>query len=150
MKTRLALALIAVLAVPAVATAASKGGTGYVGFNSSGDPVAIQMARSGKQIAKAAIELRMKCTSGDQFPFIDRYRGVKVSKSGKFRSTFANQVVDEGQGKTAVFSGSLIGKFNKARTKITGTWSLHSDEKDATGAVTDTCDSGTTHFSATQ
>jgi hypothetical protein len=150
MKTRLALTLVAALALAAPAMAAKSGGTGYVGFNRTGDPVAIQMARSGKQIAKAAMELRMTCKSGDQFPFIDRYAGVKVSKSGAFRSTFSNQTVDEGNGKTAVFSGSLIGKFNKARTKITGTWSLHSDEKDATGAVTDTCDSGTAHFSATQ
>jgi hypothetical protein len=151
MKTRLALTLVSVLAVAApAATAKSGGGTGYVGFNGSGDPVAIQVARSGKQIARAAMELHMTCTSGDQFPFIDRYRGVRVSKSGAFRSSFTNQIVDEGQGKTAVLSGSLVGKFNKARTKITGTWHFHDDEKDATGALTDQCDSGTAHFSATQ
>jgi hypothetical protein len=150
MTTRLALTLVTVLALAAPAMAAKSGGTGYVGFNGSGDPVAIQISHSGKQIAKAAIELRMTCKSGDQFPFVDRYRGVRVSKSGSFRSAFTNQMVDEGQGKTAVLSGSLIGKFNKVRTKVTGTWSLHVDEKDATGVLTDQCDSGTTHFSATQ
>jgi hypothetical protein len=151
MNLRLALALTAVPAlVAAPAMAAKSGGTGYVGFTSSGSPIAIQVSHSGKQIAKAAMELTMTCKSGTQAPFTDRYRNIRISKSGAFRTGFANQPVDEGNGKTATLSGELSGKFNKARTKVSGTWHLHVDEKDATGALTDQCDSGNAHFSATQ
>lgn len=151
MKTRVVLTITAAFAIAAApALAAKSGGTGYVGFTSSGSPIAIQVSHSGKQIAKAAFELNLTCKSGTQAPFTDRYRNVRVSKSGAFRTGFANQTVDEGNGKTATLSGELSGKFNKARTKVSGTWHLHVDEKDATGTLTDQCDSGNAHFSATQ
>jgi hypothetical protein len=150
MKTRLALTFISVLAMAAPAMAAKSGGTGYAGFTSTGAPIAIQVSHDGKQITRAGMELSLKCTSGAEVPFPDLYRRVRVSKSGAFKSSFANQPLDLGNGQTAVFSGSLSGKFNRARTKVSGIWHLHFDAKDAAGTVTDQCDSGNTRFSAIQ
>jgi hypothetical protein len=151
MKITLALTALLVFAAAAPALAAKpSSGTGYAGFTSSGAPIALQVTRSGKKIARAAMELTMTCKSGDQFPFPDRYKNVPVKKTGSFRAEFANQLLDEGQGRQAVISGTMTGKFNRARTKVSGIWHLHVDEKDAAGTLVDQCDSGNARFSATQ
>jgi hypothetical protein len=53
-------------------------------------------------------------------------------------------------GTTTDFEGSVSGAFNKARTKATGKWTFKATDHDATGAVTDTCDSGSVSWSAKQ
>jgi hypothetical protein len=40
--------------------------------------------------------------------------------------------------------------FNKARTKVKGTWATTMTFHDAAGAVTDTCESGTVNWTAKQ
>jgi hypothetical protein len=154
-KASLGLCLVVALCVSALVTPAGaasppKGGGTYGGFTKSGWPLVIQVARSGKQVTRAGIVLDMTCTSGVRFPFPDNYNKLAISKSGAFKSSFADELIDEGQGHFALLSGSISGKLNRARTKITGTWTLHDTERDAQGTPTDQCDSGTVRFSANQ
>ena len=53
-------------------------------------------------------------------------------------------------GTTIDLQGAVSGKFNRSMTSISGTWSFKATEHDATGAVTDTCDSGTINWTAKQ
>ena len=42
----------------------------------------------------------------------------------------------------------MTGRFNKARTRVSGTWTFKATFRDAAGAVVDTCDSGIVNWSA--
>ena len=73
-----------------------------------------------------------------------------MSKKGKFSASFGPQVNRNDDGTTTDFEGSLRGALNKARTKLSGKWQLKVTDHDASGAVTDTCDSGSVSWKAKQ
>jgi hypothetical protein len=64
------------------------------------------------------------------------------------QGSFANPLVDDGQGRFSLLSGEVKGRFNRTRTKATGTWHVHDTERDAMGNPTDQCDSGVVKFTA--
>jgi hypothetical protein len=98
---------------------------------------------------RAAIGVDMTCQSGS-FGYDDGYFKVAITKSGAFKASFANQLVDDGQGRFSLWSGEVKGRFNRARTRVTGTWHVHDTDRDAIGNPTDQCDSGVVKFSAEQ
>ena len=53
-------------------------------------------------------------------------------------------------GTTTDYQGRVTGALNDAKTKITGTWRLIATDHDATGVVTDTCDTGLLTWKAKQ
>ena len=83
------------------------------------------------------------------FSLPDRYLDLKVSKKGRFSSSFTDTVRND-DGTTTDFAGSMSGTLNKAKTKLKGTWSLKVTDHDLAGAVTDTCDAASITWSAKQ
>jgi hypothetical protein len=126
-----------VLAVPAAAPARVLGG-----MTSDGWGVVVDINKSGKQVVQTSIGLNLNCTSGGIVPLPDVYRKLKISKKGKFGASFGPVTSTNPDGTTTAFEGSMSGKANKARTKAAGKWQLKATDMAATGAVTDTCDSG--------
>jgi hypothetical protein len=139
----------AVGAVPGSASAAAAG-TAYGGVTPQGWPVALEMNKSGKQIVRATIGLRLNCTSGGFTNQSDQYKKITLNKQRKFKVSFGPDITRNPDGSTFDYQGSASGKLNAARTKFSGTWQLKLTEHDVTGAVTDTCDSGPVSWTAKQ
>jgi hypothetical protein len=146
---------IAALVLPGSTAVAAAGrstapvGTNYAGFVKGGWPIAIQVSKDGREIVQAAIGVDMTCRSGS-FGYDDGYFKVAITRSGAFKASFANQLVDNGQGRFSLWSGEVKGTFNRARTRVSGTWHVHDTERDAMGNATDQCDSGVVKFTAEQ
>ncbi len=105
-------------------------------------PIAVEVSKDGRQVVRADVGLHLACTAGGSANQFDNYRKLPLSTTGSFSSSFAQNGIDVGEGQKADFAGSMKGKLNARRTSGTGTWSLRFVVHDATGAVTDTCDSG--------
>jgi hypothetical protein len=80
----------------------------------------------------------------------DRFTGMSVSKKRKFGASFGPETNRNDDGTSTDFEGSISGAFNKAHTKVSGKWSFKATDHDASGAVTDTCDSGSVNWTAKQ
>lgn len=144
--------------VAAVAAAPSAGartlaaavGNTYGGVTSQGQPVVVDMKPTRRQIVRAVVALELTCTSGTGFVVPDRYTRVPVTRSGKFRVAFGPITQRNDDGTTTDVEGRMSGALNRARTSISGSWSLSATEHDTTGAVTDTCSSGSVRWKAKQ
>jgi hypothetical protein len=143
---------VAVASPPAYAAEKVKlPGSFLGGITSSGWPVVLQVTRNGKTVTKAVMAIRTQCTSGKSFIDHDTYNRLKVSRSGRFSASFGPEANGSpAPGVTETAQGSISGRFNKARTKASGTWHLTFVDKDASGNVVDTCDSGAVAWRAQQ
>jgi hypothetical protein len=130
------------------ATATKATGSFYGGATSQGLPVVIKTNKSGRKV-NALIAISLKCTSGGVLTLPDVY-SASVSKKGKFSKSFGPEPSRNPDGTSTDFEGSISGSFNKARTKVSGKWSFKGTDRDAAGAVTDTCDSGSVSWLAKQ
>ena len=144
---RLGLVSVLVGTVAAVAPAAAPARV-LGGATSDGWPIVVEINKSGKQIVQASTGVTLNCTSGAVFSVPDGFQKMKISKKGKFGVTFGPATSDNPDGTKTVFEGSVSGKTNKARTKASGKWQLKVTDVAATGAVTDTCDSGSVRWRA--
>jgi hypothetical protein len=113
-------------------------------------PVVLELNKKATRVIRAAIAVRVTCTSGAALNVPDSYQGVRISKKGKFTVSFGPEINRNDDGTTTDFEGSASGALNKARTKMSGKWQLKITDHDASGAVTDTCDSGTVSWKAKQ
>ena len=135
-------------AAPGAASAATKlKGVSYGGFTPQGLPVVVEVAKNGRTIARTTIAIELKCTSGAMVTLPDTY-GMAVKKR-KFKAAF-KESADNGDGTSTTHEGHVSGAFNKARTKVSGKWTLVSVTRDAAGTVLDTCTSGTVRWKAKQ
>jgi hypothetical protein len=132
------------------ARAAGAVGTVFGGVTPQGFPVVIATNARAREVTTASIALRLNCTSGLSATIPDRYGRMPVSKKGKFHASFGPLTSTRPDGTSFDAAGSIRGAFNKARTKIHGTWSVTEHDHDASGAVTDTCTSGTVRWRARQ
>jgi hypothetical protein len=132
------------------AGAAGVAGTVYGGETAQNLPVVVETSKNGRKVVKAIVAVRLTCTSGGVATLPDRYTALAVSKARKFGVSFGPETVRNDDGTTTDFEGSISGAFNKARTKVSGKWSFKLTDHDASGAVTDTCDSGSVTWSAKQ
>ena len=92
-------------------------------------------------MTKATIAIRVSCTSGGFATVPDQYPKLRVNKKRKFSASFGPVTNRNDDGTTTDFEGTISGTFNKARTSASGTWTFKGTDRDAAGAVTDTCDS---------
>jgi hypothetical protein len=125
-------------------------GNTYGGVTPQGEPIVVVMTANRRKVVRALTVLDMTCTSGDTGLVTDGYRQLSVSKKGRFGYTFGPTTERNDDGTTSDFLGRVSGKLNPSKTKITGTWSYTITERDATGAVTDTCTSGSVTWTAKQ
>jgi hypothetical protein len=132
------------------ATIARVGGTVYGGVTAQRFPVVIETSKNGRKVAKATIAINLNCTSGAVVTLPDDYAAIKVSKRRKFSASFGPVTNRNDDGTTTDFQGSMSGKFNKSRTKVSGTWSFKVVDHATSGAITDTCDSGSVSWKAKQ
>ena len=128
------------------APAPSIGAGVFGGLTSKGAPVVVELARSGKRVKRTVAAVELKCTpSGDSFTIVDKWTQLPVRR-GRFGSSFRDTSTEAGQIFEA--SGSVKGKLNRKRTRITGSWRAQLVIRNAAGATIDTCDSGPLRFTA--
>ncbi len=140
-------AALAVLPAANPRSAAASGTSAvYGGVTAQGWPVVFDVRPGKRLVARATIGLELTCSSGQSLADHDRYARFPLSPSGRFSERFGPTTVATGPDATAVFSGSLVGRIKNDR--ITGVWRYVRVNRDAAGAVTDTCDSGRVPFSA--
>jgi hypothetical protein len=139
---------LAASAAPRAKSAAAAGAV-YGGLTSQDFAVIVEMNKSRRRVVRTILALRFTCTSGGVFTLADRYNDLKVSKKGRFSSSFSDTRRND-DGTTTDFSGSVSGVVNKARTKVTGKWTEKIIDHDQAGAVTDTCDAGSVSWTAKQ
>ena len=137
-------------ATPREASSAAKApniGAGvFGGFTSKGGPVVFELARNGKRIKRVVAAIDLKCTpSGDSFTDLDTWTKVPI-RAGRFSGSYSDAAVEAGQ--IYEWSGSIKGKLNRNRTRISGSWSDRLVIRNAAGATIDTCDSGPLRFTA--
>jgi hypothetical protein len=123
------------------------GGSVLGGLTSQELPVMIEM-RSPRRIAEAVTAIRLPCETGGFYTIADGWSDVRVSKRGRFAVEFGPEPEQQDDGTTVESEGTFSGRFNKSRTRASGTWSLKGTFRDAAGTVTDTCDSGPVDWTA--
>ncbi len=133
-----------------VRTVSATSGNTYGGVTSQGWPVVIDLTATRRQLVRAVIALDMTCTSGDTGVSGDRYTKLAVTKSGRFGITYGPVTKRNDAGTTTDYQGRLAGRLYAAKTRISGTWVWKFTNHDATGGVTDTCDSGSVTWTAKQ
>jgi hypothetical protein len=125
-------------------------GASYGGLTSQDFPVVIEANKTRRKVVRATIAIRLTCTSAGFVTTPDSFVSLSVSKTGKFQSLFGPQTQRNDDGTTTDLEGSVKAAFNSSRTKVSGTWSFKATDHDASGAITDTCDSGSVSWSAKQ
>jgi hypothetical protein len=125
-------------------------GVSYGGLTSQGFPVIVEVNKTRRKIVRTIIAIRLTCTAGGFVIIPDSYGRLSVTKTGKFNSSFGPVTQRNDDGTTTDLEGSVRGAFNTLRTKVSGKWSFKGTDHDASGAVTDTCDSGSVSWSAKQ
>jgi hypothetical protein len=132
------------------ATTAAAAGTVYGGVSAQEFPVVIETSRNRRRVVNATIAIRLTCTSGGVVTLPDRYRNLSVNKRRRFSASFGPTTSRNDDGTMTDFEGTISGAFNRARTKASGRWSFNLTQRDAAGAITDTCESGNVTWTAKQ
>jgi hypothetical protein len=128
---------------------AAGAGSVFGGFSAQGFPVVVEMNKSRRRVVRIGMGVEMLCTSGTALTVADHYEALKVSKKGRFTSSFTS-TSHHADGTSSVQEGSITGALNRARTKVTGRWTAKQTDRDASGAVTDTCQATKVRWSAKQ
>jgi hypothetical protein len=132
------------------ATTSGASGTVYGGATAQDFPVVIETSKNGRKVVKARIAIGLTCTSGSTLVIADGYTAISVNRRRRFSASFGPATNRNGDGTTTDTEGAINGAFNKARTKASGKWSFKLTDRDTSGAVTDTCDSGNISWTAKQ
>jgi hypothetical protein len=130
-------------------SSAAQGSAGvvYGGLTSNGWPVVVEVTRNGRLIKRAVGAIRARCSQGGSFTLPSQWRFVRISRNGAFKASYDDSWVDEGTEVTV--SESFVGKFNRPRTALTGTWRASTTIRMPDGTV-DVCDSGSLRVTARQ
>lgn len=134
---------------PASITAAAAGVV-YGGVTPQGFGLMVEVNTTRRQIVRAVTGMQLNCTSGSVVSVPDGWTKLSVSKTGKFKGSFGPLTERNDDGTTLDSEGTVSGKFNSSRTRVSGTWTLKLTPHDAAGAITDTCDSGIVNWTAKQ
>jgi len=144
-------ALCAGVSGTSVADGRPAGGPGsmFGAVTSQGDPVLLQVTSNRRLITRMLITLEDKCQSGNTIAIVAGGNSMlAISGKGAFSGSASGVPMTQPGGGSATFSDQVSGKFNKARTQITGTWhNVMITGNPATG-TSETCDSGTVSFTA--
>jgi hypothetical protein len=134
----------------AAASARTPSGLAFGGITTQSWPVVVALNKARSRVDQIVMGLDMTCTSGDTFGTSDGYQKLKLSRRGRFSTTFGPKRIDAG-GVPADVESRVIGRLAKDRTSARGVWSLKITLYDATGStVADTCESGLVRWRAVQ
>ena len=138
------------LGAQAAASAKAPRGLVFGGITPQNWPVVVALNKARNRVDQVVIGLDMTCTSGDSFGTSDGFRALKLSKNGRFGTTFGPERIDAG-GVPADVESKVIGRMSRERGSMRGIWSLKITIYDATGTnVLDTCESGVVSWTAGQ
>ena len=137
-----------VSATPAAAPAATSYALVLGGKTSQGWPVVVTFNQRISKSTRISIGIHLDCSDGTVINQVDSYTNSPVSRAGKYFGKFGPETHPNADGTSVETSGSYTGKINRLVTKASGTWQYKLVEKDATGAVKATCDSGLVTWSA--
>ena len=138
------------LGAAAAASANAPSGSVLGGLTPQSWPIVVALNKARNRVEQVVIGLDMTCTSGDVFSTNDGFRGLKLSKRGRFSANVGPQRIDAG-GVPADVESKVIGRFGSRRATMRGIWSLKVTIYDATGTtVADTCESGVVSWTARQ
>ena len=123
------------------------GGVMYGGTTSNGWPVIVEVTRNGRLMKRVVGGISSDCSQGGRYTFPSSWRYLKIAGNGSFKATYNDSYLSDGTEVTV--SESFVGKFNRARTRLTGTWRVSTTFREVDGTV-DVCDSGSLRFVARQ
>jgi hypothetical protein len=126
------------------ASAASRSVVTFGGMTSNGWPVVAQITSDGRRVKRIVGAINATCSQGGSLAFPSQWRDLRISRSGAFKGSYHDSAVVDGEEVT--MSETLVGKVNRAHTKLTGTWRASTTFKEPDG-TTDVCDSGSLKFS---
>jgi hypothetical protein len=135
--------------LPSRASSAASAGVVYGGVTAQRNPIVLEFNKRRGRLVRAVAALDFSCAAGGGYTYVDSLVGVRVSKKGKFATSFTQTVRNDDR-TTTDFAISLSGALNEARTKVSGKWAEKITEFDTAGATTDTCDAGTVNWTARQ
>jgi hypothetical protein len=119
----------------------------YGGMTSNGWPVVVEVTRDGRMVKRVVGGMSAKCSQGGMYSFPSQWRYLRISRSGAFKASFNDSWLDEGVEVTA--AETFVGKFNRARTRLTATWRASTTFRMPDGTV-DVCDTGALRVTARQ
>jgi hypothetical protein len=138
------------LSAQAAAGAAAASGNVFGGITRQSWPVVVALNKARNRVDQVVIGLDMTCTSGDSFGTSDGFQALKLSRKGRFSTTFGPERIDAG-GVPADVESKVIGRLSNNRSSIRGVWSLKITVYDPTGmTAVDTCESGLVSWTASQ
>ena len=100
------------------ARSAAVAGAVYGGVTAQDFPVVIELNKKRSQVVRAAIVVRVTCTSGARVNVPDSYTKVRVSKTGRFSTSFGPVVNRNDDGTTTDFQGTASGALNAAARRL--------------------------------
>jgi hypothetical protein len=138
------------LSATAAQTAKAPSGLVFGGITPQSWPVVVALNKARNRVDQVVIGLDMTCTSGDSFGTSDGFQALKLSRKGRFSTTFGPERIDAG-GVPADVESKVIGRLSNNRASMRGIWSLKITIYDPTGtSVLDTCESGLISWTAAQ
>jgi len=123
------------------------GGIMYGGTTSNGWPVIVEVTRNGRLMKRVVGGISADCTQGGTYVFPSSWRYLRIAGNGSFKATYNDSYLSDGSEVT--LSESFAGRFNRARTRLTGTWRASTTFREVDGTV-DVCDSGSLRVVARQ
>ena len=138
------------LSAHSAASAKAPSGAVFGGITPQSWPVVVALNKARTRVDQVVIGVDMTCTSGDSFGTSDGFQALKLSKKGRFSTTFGPERIDAG-GVPADVESKVIGRMSNNRGSMRGIWSLKITVYDPTGmTVLDTCESGVVSWTAAQ
>ena len=135
-------------AVAAYGRTAKPTTTMFGAFTSQEWPALFQVRTDRSLSTRMQIVMDENCSSGHtNYGVGAGDKGISISRTGSFADSYSGGPLALPGGLTGTYSDQIRGRFNKARTRITGTWH-ESTTFVLPGGTGDTCDSGTVSFTA--
>lgn len=147
--TSIAAATAALFVVPALSGAAAthSGGTAFTSDLPGNEHVSIVFSRDGRQVKRAFVGYKFKCSDGNGMTDWDYFESLPVSARGKFKSSFdsGDQPSRVEAGTITRYAGSIKGA--RTRTAVVGTARFTLTLTRA-GQQPVTCDTGAIKYTA--
>lgn len=115
----------------------------FGGLTSKGWPVVVKVSRRGDRVKQAVAGVELNCTAGGSFAINDMWKDLPIRRR---RFSARGEGADSEGGFVFAFTDSVSGRMNRKGNRISGTWRSVMVQRNAVGAVMDTCDTGPLRF----
>jgi hypothetical protein len=108
-------------------------------------PLVVKVSDDGRRVQSLLAALRLDCSDGGYYDWIDEWNPTPLSASGRFGVSVADYEGNFSDGSTYRITATVTGTIDHPGKTARGTWALRLDIPNADGTTT-VCDSGTVHF----